>query len=269
MEIIINNLTYVYKNKKVLDNLNLKIESNKITGITGNNKTLLCELLDGVKYPTSGEILLDEININKDNIKYIRKAVSMIHQDYNDQFFTNNVKEEVMFLISRLDYKPKDINKKINQSLEIVGLNPNIISKNISSLTSGEKKLLQIAISLIYNPDIIIFDESFVALDRFNKKKIIKLIKTLKNTYKKTIIISSNDVNLLYELTDNIVILHNKDVLYKGKTTTIYQDKDIISDKRICIPDLVKFTYLAKNKKVKLSYHTDILDLIKDVYKHV
>ena len=269
MEIIINNLIYTYKHKKVLDNISVNIESNKITGITGKNKTLICELLDGVKEITKGEILIGGTPIKKENLKYIRKTVSMIHQDYNDQFFTNNVKEEIMFLISRLDYKPKDIKKKMNQSLEIVGLSTKIINKKISSLTNGEKKLLQIAISLIYNPDIIIFDESFTTLDRTNKKKIIRLIRTLKDKYNKTIIVSSNDSNLLYEITDDIIILGDKTILYNGKTIDTYKKKEVINDEKVDIPDLVRFTYLAKQKKVKLSYHTDILDLIKDVYKHV
>ena len=269
MEIVFNNLIYSYKNKKLLDRINLKIESNKITGITGPNKTVLCNLIDGIKDITSGSITIGELTVNKDNLKKVRKIVSTIHQDYNNQFFTDNLKEEIMFLVSRLDYKPKDINKKIDMSLEIVGLDKTVLNRSIKSLTEGEKKLAQIAISLIYNPDIIIFDEAFIDLDKINKKRIIKLIKALKNKYNKTVIISSNDVNILYELTDNIIILGNKNVLYEGKTKDIYQDINVIEDKKVDIPDLVKFTYLAKNKKVKLSYHTDILDLIKDVYKHV
>lgn len=269
MEIVLNNVIYSYKNKKLLDKINLKIEDNKITGITGEYKTLLCNLLDGTKEITSGEILIGEIPLIKENIKVVRKIVSMIHQDYQEQFFTDSVKEEILFLISRLSYKPKDINKKMIQALEIVGLDKEIINRNISSLTSGEKKLIQIAISLIYNPDIIIFDEVFIELDMTNRKKIIRLIKKLKDKYKKTVIISSNDVNLLYEITDNIVILRKGHVLHNGITKDIYQKEEVINDKNIEIPDLVRFTFLAKNKKIKLSYHTDILDLIKDVYKHV
>lgn len=269
MEIIIKNLIYSYKNKKLIDKLNLKIEDNKITGITGPNKTVLCRLLDGVGNITSGSIMIGLEEVNKKNLKHIRNRVSMIHQDYSSQFFTDSVLEEVMFLINRLDYKPKNINKKIDKSLDIVGLDKKVLDKSISNLTSGEKKLLQIAISLIYNPDIIIFDEVFVSLDKINRKKIMRLIRTLKDKYNKTIIISSNDVNMLYEITDNIVILGNKNVLYTGNTKEVYQEKEVIEDKKIDVPDLVRFTYLAKNKKVKLSYHTDILDLIKDVYKHV
>ena len=266
MEIVLKNVTYNYKNKKLLNKLNLVIEHNKITGITGNYKSILCQMLDGIK-EFDGEIIIGDIPIIKENIKKVRKEVSLIKQNYEEQFFTNNIKEEMMFLISRLSYKPANIDKKMVQALEIVGLSREILNKNISDLADVEKKLFQISVSLIYNPDIIIFDESLVNLDRNNTNRIIRLIRDLKTKYKKTIIIASNDVNMLYEITDNIVILKNNKVYLSGSTNTIYENQDIDND--IDIPDLVRFTNLAKKKKVKLSYHKDIRDLIKDVYKHV
>ena len=91
----------------------------------------------------------------------------------------------------------------------------------------------------------------------------------LKNRYHKTIIIASNNSNLLYELTDDLIIIKKARVVAADETVKIYQDVDFLKYNDIEIPDLVKFTYLAKKKKVKLSYHRDIRDLIKDVYKHV
>lgn len=266
MEIVLKNVTYNYKNKKLLNKINLEIEDNKITGITGNYKTILCEMLDGIK-EFDGEIIVGDIPVIKENIKTIRKEVSLINQNYENQFFTNNVKEEMLFLISRLSYKPNNIDKKMMQALEIVGLDRKILNKNISDLADVEKKLFQIGVALICNPNIIIFDEALISLDRNNRNRIIKLIKDLKNKYNKTVIIASNDVNLLYEITDNIVILKNGRVYLSGPTDKIYEDQDITND--IDIPDLVRFTNLARKKKVKLGYHKDIRDLIKDVYKHV
>ena len=266
MEIVLKNVTYNYKNKKLLNKINLTIESNKITGITGNYKSILCKMIDGIK-EFDGEIIIGDIPVIKENIKTIRKVVSLISQNYEEQFFTNNIKEEMDFLISRLTYKPANINKKMTQALEIVGLSKDLLNKNISELSDVEKKLFQISVSLLYNPDIIIFDETLVNLDRNNSKRIIRLIKDLKDKYHKTIIIASNDVNMLYQVTDNIIILKNGKVYQSGSTDKVYQSDNI--DNSIDIPDLVRFTKLAKSKKVKLSYHKDIRDLIKDVYKHV
>lgn len=269
MEIELKNVGYKYKNKKILDHISFKIENNLITGITGEYKSLLCEMLDATKLPTSGSILIGDILFEKENFKWIRKEISMIHQNYQNQFFTDNVKEEFLFLISRLNYQPKDKNKKIEQALLLVGLDKSYLKKKISTLSSGEKKLLQVAISLIHNPNVIIFDEPFVELDLINQRKLVKLIKMLKEKYQKTVIISSNDSNMLYELTDNIIILKKGRVLTADHTINVYQDLKLLEDNDIEVPCLVFFTKLAKDKKVKLAYHRDIRDLIKDVYKHV
>lgn len=269
MEITLKNVGYRYKNKKVLDHINLKIEDNHITGITGEYKTLLCEIIDATSLSFNGNIIVGEIPLIKENLKVIIKEVSLIHQNAFDQFFTDNVIEEFTFLISRLSYQPKDITKKIDQSLEMVGLNKSCLNKKIKSLSSGEKKLLQVAISLIYNPSIIIFDEPFVELDYSNQKKLIKLIKALKEKYHKTVIIASNNANILYEITDDIVILKKGRILAADNTIKVYQNTNLLKENEVDVPDLIKFTMLAKEKKVKLSYHRDIRDLIKDVYKHV
>ena len=175
MEITLKNVSYRYKNKKLLERINLKIEDNHITGIIGEYKSLLCELIDSLKKPSTGSILVGALEINKENLKTVRKEVSLIRQNAYDQFFTDNVKEEMMFLISRLNYKPRDLNKKMNQALLLVGLDKSYLNKSIQSLSSGEKKLFQVAISLIYNPSIIIFDENeknIPALASVNEKAI-------------------------------------------------------------------------------------------------
>lgn len=269
MEITFRNVGYRYKNKRILERINLKIEDKHITGITGEYKTLLCELIDGVKIPDTGELIIGNISLNKENLKAIRKELCIIHQNYQDQFFTDNVKEEILFLIERLNYNPRDINKKMEQALMMVGLDKNYLNKSISTLSTGEKKLIQIAVGLIYNPSIIIFDEVFTEMDLWSQKRIIKLIKMLKEKYNKMIIISSNNANLLYELTDDLVILKKGRILAADNTVKVYQNVELLKENEIDIPYLVMFTYLAKKKKVKLSYHRDIRDLIKDVYKHV
>lgn len=269
MEIVLKNVGYRYKNKKLLDKINLKIASETITGITGENKTLLIELIDALTMASTGEIKVGGKVVNKENLIDIRKTVCLIHQKPMEQFFTTNVKEEMEFLIGRLDYKSKNIQKKMHDSLLIVGLSEDYLDKDIYKLSSGEQKLIQVAISLIYNPNVIIFDEPFVDLDYTNRKKMVRLIHLLKDRYKKTILIASNDSNMLYQLTEDLVILKGNHIIAADKTEKIYMDVKFLQYNEIEIPEIILFTYKAKQKKAKIGYHKDIRDLIKDVYKHV
>ena len=98
---------------------------------------------------------------------------------------------------------------------------------------------------------------------------MIRLIKMLHERYHKTIIIASNDNSMLYELTEDLVVIKGSHIIAADKTEMIYQDVEFLLNNNIEIPEIVLFTYKAREKHVKLSYHKDIRDLIKDVYKHV
>ena len=91
----------------------------------------------------------------------------------------------------------------------------------------------------------------------------------LKAKYKKTIIIISNDSDLLYSLADDLIILAADTIGCERSCDGFVQICGITQKYKIDVPDLVSFVTKARDKNVKLSYQKDILDLIKDVYKHV
>jgi energy-coupling factor transporter ATP-binding protein EcfA2 len=175
-----------------------------------------------------------------------------------------------MYEIRRKKLIIKDLEKKIADSLRIVGLSTDLLIRNVYTLSSSEQKLLQIGISLISNPDILILDEPFISLDMKNEKKVIMLLQKIKEQYNKTIIIISNNSDILYKYTNNIIIIKNNKILIEGLTNEVFQRVDFLKRNKIQIPEIVEITYLAKkNKNIKIDYHKDIRDIIKDIYKHV
>ena len=140
-----------------------------------------------------------------------------------------------------------------------------VFSEEIDSSING----IALGTAFVMLSIIVVYFEIFVELDYSNQKKLIKLIKALKEKYHKTVIIASNNANILYEITDDIVILKKGRILAADNTIKVYQNTNLLKENEVDVPDLIKFTMLAKEKKVKLSYHRDIRDLIKDVYKHV
>ena len=138
------------------------------------------------------------------------------------------------------------------------------------TLSSSEKKLLQIAIALLANPTILLLDEPFINLDLKSQKKLQRLLLKLKERYHKTIVIASHDSNLLYTFTEMMIFLKNNAILRKGSTEDLYQNVNFLMRYHYEIPDIVLFTYKVKTtKNIRLEYHKDIRDLIKDVYRHV
>lgn len=256
-------INYEYKDK----NISFEIESGKIIGITGQDSS---ELLDVIALKTlhKGQLTINNIKINKENIREYRKKIVLIKDHINSS--QHSIINIMIDYIKRLNLNIKDPFKKITDSLRIVELDENILTRNIETLSSSEKKLFQIALCLLSNPEIIILDNPFKSLDKANEKKAIMLLQRLKDQFKKTIIIYSEDSNILYKYTNNMLFIKNDEILLSGKTDELYLRVDYLKKNKFEIPDIVQFTYIAKKKyQVKIDYHKDVRDIIKDIYKHI
>lgn len=201
--------------------------------------------------------------------KLENKRISIIREDFKSISFKSTIYEYMNYEIENKNIVLKNDLKKINDSLKIVGLNKLSLDRNINTLSESEKKLLQLAIALLSNPEVLIFEEPFNKLDLKNEKKLILLLRKIKEKYDKTIIFISSNSNLLYKYTDYLIVYDDK-LLREGKTSTILEDVEFLKRNSLSAPEIVEFTYLAKKKyNVKIDYHSDIRDIIKDIYKHV
>ena len=252
MEIIINDLSY-----KNLSNLTFTIHEGVITGITGEGKSTVLRLINGILEGRGKVIYNGERPTKKTKLKVI-KEIGYIGSNFTNPYMATTVEEHIMFFIQYHKLSIKDPNKKIKDSLKIVGLNDKYLTRNISSLSSSEKKLLELSTVLLINPKILLLDEPFINMDNKNEKKLARLLDQLNDRFNINVVIASNDSNK-----DNKVFM-------EGDTKEVYSDVLLLKKNNFDIPEIVEFVYLAKKKKnVKIDYHRDIRDLIKDIYKHV
>ena len=229
------------KKNKLIINLN----DNEINGIITDNKNLIINLL--------GE----------------KDKVSIIREDFEYNYFDITIYDYMNGEIEKRNLVLKDKAKKIIDSLKIVGLNKIDITRCVITLSESEKKLLQIAISLLSNPNIIVFEEPFNKLDTKSQKRLIIFFQMIKEKYNKTIIFITSNSEILYKYADYVVIIKNNKVISNGKKE-IFEDVDLLTTNGVSIPEIVEFTYKAKKKyNIKIDYHNDIRDIIKDIYKHV
>ena len=263
MEIRFTNYTY---NENIID---LEILNHTITGITGNTKDSLFDLL-ALKRLGKGQLTINGTKVTKENAHIYKKKISIIKKDLDNVSFIFTVRDLMNYIIRIYNLSIKDCDKKIRDSLKIVGLGETYLERRVETLSSSEKKLVQYAISLISNPELIIIEEPFRYLDNKNEKKIVMLLQRLKEQFNINIILISDDSTSLYKYTENMIIAKNSKILIQGKTKEIFQRVDLLKRNKIDIPEIVEFTYLAKKQKnVKIEYHQDIRDIIKDIYKHV
>lgn len=261
MEIKFTN--YEYNNK----NIDIEIKEDKIIGITGNDKSKFLSLIL-LETLNKGQLEINNIKINKDNIREYKKKIVYIPLLIKSS--QTNIMNIMLDYIKRHNLEIKDPIKKIADSLRIVELEEDILKRHISTLSTSEQKKLQIAVSLLSNPEVFVLEEPFKCLDKHSEKKIFMLLQRIKDQFKKNIIIVSNDSNVLYKYTNEMYFIKKDNIVLSGNTKEEYIKVDILKKNKFSIPEIVEFTYLAKkNKNVKIDYHQDVRDIIKDIYKHV
>ena len=264
MEIKFLNLSIKEKSKCIANNFNLKIAPSEITGIYQDNKQLILKLLLN-KLSYDGEILID----NKNIFEYNDNLISCVLSLNEKTFLTKKVKDEFFLAKKRLNEYEKSYIQKIVASLRLVGLEEDYLEKDIYTLSKSEKKLLQIALALVVNPDILILEDPFVYFDKNSFEKLINMLLELKRKYQKTIIICSQDIDILYQITDNLVIFKDNKVLINDKTKTVFKDLLFLKDNQIELPEIIQFKEEAILYGIKLQNTKSVNDLIKDVYKNV
>lgn len=264
MEIKLTNVTY-----EKLKKINIKILEDGITGITGEGNKELLKVLKG-NLENKGTISYNKEKLVPKNKQELTKQISYISNTFTNNYNKKTIEEYMAYMIYYNKLNIKNPRKKIIDSLKIVDLKEEYLTRVITTLSSSEMKKFQIAISLITNPKIILIEEPYINLDMTNRNRIYRLLTQLNEKYKITIIIASNNSDLLYKYTKNIIILKDYQLVNQGLTKDIYENVESLLDNDIEIPDIVTLAYkIKKNKDIHIDYHRDLRDLIKDIYKHI
>lgn len=278
MEVSLKNVSYQYQrqNKKVIDSISLDIKEGTINGIlgkSGSGKTTLLELLVALRTPTEGIIKIgDYINSRETNIKNIndfRFQVGIVFQFPEEQIFNRTVREELELGMKFFNYKLDQLEDRVKNVLTMVGLDQSYLEINPLKLSNGEKRRVALASILIFNPKILILDEPTIGLDDFNKKNFIRLIKTLKQRYHKTIIIATHDTEVLHQLADYIHVLHDGKIVLEGDKYEVFKQEKKLNKYHIKVPKMISFANeVYERQHIKMLYRDEINDLIKDIYRY-
>ena len=223
-----------------------------------------------IKEKTITGIITDTKEDIIENIKNksIQK-VGIVREDYLSSNFLIKVYEYMYYEIRRKRLILKNPKKKIEYSLRIVGLDNTYLNRNVNSLSSSEKILVILAIVLLSNPDIIILIDLFKYFDKTKEKRLVFLLEKIRDDYNKTIILINDDNEVLYKYSSKLIIKKNN-LFIEGDTNKLFQRVDFLHKNNIKVPEIIELTHLIKKKKkIKLEYHKDVRDILKDIYKHV
>ncbi|SNX53019.1 methionine ABC transporter ATP-binding protein [Thermoanaerobacterium sp. RBIITD] len=238
--ISVKNLSKVYNSngKKVvaLKDINLDINDGEIYGImglSGAGKSSLIRCINMLEKPTSGSIMINNVEMTKlkpKDLRNMRKKIGMIFQHFN-LLMNSTVYENIAFPLKISKVKESDIEKRVNELLEVVELED---KKNAypSQLSGGQKQRVGIARALANRPDIILSDEATSALDPTTTEAILNLLKSINKQYGITIVVITHEMSVIRNICDRVAVLENGVIIEEGNVIDIFSNPSTETSKR-------------------------------------
>jgi phospholipid/cholesterol/gamma-HCH transport system ATP-binding protein len=215
----------------ILDGVNLRIEKGEsvvIIGRSGGGKSVLLKHLIGLLKPDSGEVLIEGENIvpmDERQLLHVRSKFGMLFQGAA-LFDSMTVAENVAFAFRRKrDMNPKTVAEKVADVLELVDL-PGTENKKPSELSGGMRKRVGLARAIIYQPQIVLYDEPTTGLDPVVSDSIDKLIVRVRDKLKVTSVVVTHDMRSARRVGQRILMLHGKKIYATGTPDEIFNSKD-------------------------------------------
>ncbi|MFA5687119.1 MAG: energy-coupling factor transporter ATPase [Bacilli bacterium] len=265
MSIKFSNVFYTYSPKtpfafEALNDVSLKIEKGSFTaliGKTGSGKSTLIQHLNGLLYPSSGEVEVEDFIISKNKkrrtkkIKALRQLVGIVFQFPEYQLFEESVEKDVAFGPRNFGVKKEEALKIAHEALSYVGLDESFYTRSPFELSGGERRRVAIAGILALSPDILVLDEPTVGLDPRGAKEMMTLFKKL-HQEGKTIILVTHDMNLVFNYATNVILLDEGRLILQSTPLELFQDEEKLAS--LEVPLIYEFMHLLKLEGLELDY---------------
>jgi len=218
----INNLSKMYKNILAVNNINFKISKGSIIGLLGPNgcgKSTTIGMMLGLIKPTSGEVLINNKNIEKDRTDLLQKMNFISPYIELPKKLTI---EENLKVYGRM-YGVKNLKDKIAELMEKLNL-VEFKKRKTGELSSGQKNRVSLAKALINDPEILLLDEPTASLDPDVGDYVRGIIENFASNNKKTILIASHNMNEVERLCDEVLMMKNGQIIDKGKSVDLIKN---------------------------------------------
>lgn len=221
----LNNVSVMFNNDSILENINLHIKKGEVVciiGPSGSGKSTLLRTMNHLVVPTDGEIYFKDTLIEEKNINTIREHIGMVFQAFELFPHLSVLENMILAPVALKKMSKEDAIEKAKELLEKVNLSDKI-SAYPNSLSGGQKQRIAIVRSLIMNPEVMLFDEPTSALDPEMVKEVLQVIKDLAKTGM-TICIVTHEMEFAKEISTRVLFVDQKKILADGTAKEIFSN---------------------------------------------
>lgn len=260
----IKNLTHIYSEglpfeKKAIDDINLKIEENEFIGLighTGSGKSTFIQHLNGLLKPSSGEIIVDGMKVDKSssNLTELRKKIGLVFQYPEYQLFEETIERDIAFGPGNLDLSEEEVLRRVKSSMDSVGLDYETYKdKSPFELSGGLKRRVAIAGVLAMEPKVLILDEPTAGLDPRGRDEILSEIKSIHEKRKITVILVSHSMEDVAKIAERIIVMDKGKVFLDSNPREIFRNEDKLISVGLGIPQITSLMRTLKKKGLDIN----------------
>jgi energy-coupling factor transport system ATP-binding protein len=280
MPVEIKNLNHIYMKDtifqhKALNDVSLTIEDGEFIGLighTGSGKSTLIQHLNALLKPTSGNIIIDGIDITAKGValKKIRQTVGLVFQYPEHQLFEETVAKDVAFGPENLGLSNEEIEIRVKEALTLVGLDYDIL-KDVSpfELSGGQKRRVAVAGVLAMKPKVLILDEPTAGLDPKGRDEILGEIKRLHETQKITVILVSHSMEDIAKLVDRIIVMSKGKIVLTDTPRKVFMQAEMLKNIGLDVPEVTQLINELNKKGLGLKDCISVDEAFDELVKYL
>ena len=253
----VRNLSHTYSvgtpfEHKALENVSFAVERGDFIGVighTGSGKSTLMQHLNGLLKPSSGEILLDGVNIWSDK-KFTRQSrfrIGLVFQYPEYQLFEETVYKDIAFGPKNMGLKAAEIERRVREAAKLVGLTDAQLEMSPFDLSGGQKRRVAIAGVIAMDPEVLVLDEPTAGLDPEGREEVLSNIEAYRKSKNATIMMVSHSMNDVARLADRLLVMNDATLAMEGTPEQVFIKAQELEDMGLDIPEITKvFLQLQK-----------------------
>lgn len=244
------NLTYTYGagtpfSKTAIEDVNIAIKKGEFIGLighTGSGKSTLIQQLNGLLRPTSGTVLLNGKDIweKKKEIRKVRFQVGMVFQYPEYQLFEDTVIKDIGFGPRNMGLSQDEVNQRVMQAVDFVGLDHALLEKSPFDLSGGEKRRAAIAGVIAMDPDVLVLDEPTAGLDPQGRDHLLSQIKAYHQQRQNTVILVSHSMEDIARVADRVLVMNESKVFLFDETAKVFFHAKELEQIGLRVPQVTK-----------------------------